>query len=37
MAKSCPHCKSMEPIWKELKEATASRNDIVWEQKDYQI
>ncbi|CAK9008026.1 unnamed protein product [Durusdinium trenchii] len=33
VAKSCPHCKSMEPIWNELKAATQQK-DIIWEQKE---
>ena len=33
VAKSCPHCQSMEPIWNDLKAATASKKNILWEQK----
>lgn len=34
VAKSCPHCQSMEPIWNDLKAATASKKNILWEQKE---
>ena len=37
VAKSCPHCQSMEPIWNDLKAATASKKNILWEQKVHWI
>ncbi|CAJ1394983.1 unnamed protein product, partial [Effrenium voratum] len=30
VAKSCPHCQHMEPVWKQLQ----SKKDVLWEQKE---
>jgi len=36
VAKSCPHCQSMEPLWQDAQKqwAAENRSDVQWEQKE---